>query len=153
MMRVHDVIGKPTSPARPQHPALLELSRTRALSAQNRLADRITSFAGSMTFVYLHIAVFAFWMLVIERSPWPTLTLAVSLEAIFLSTFVMISQNRTDEKRQVLADHLWGTVQSEERQNEELLRLSAQILDLTQAIHQFTRDAGEALPVNTQDEA
>src|SRR4029453_16243652 len=38
-----------------------------------------------------------------ERSPSPTLTLIVSLEAIFLSTFVMISQNRADEKRQVLA--------------------------------------------------
>jgi hypothetical protein len=42
----------------------------------------------------------------------------VSLEAIFLSTFVMISQNRADEKRQVLADHQWQTVQEEEQQND-----------------------------------
>src|SRR5512132_1027839 len=40
-------------------------------------------------------------MLFLEGKPWPTLTLVVSLEAIFLSTFVMISQNRADEKRQV----------------------------------------------------
>jgi uncharacterized membrane protein len=59
----------------------------------------------------------------------------VSLEAIFLSTFVMISQNRADEKRQVLADHQWQTVKEEEQQNEQLLQLSNQILELTKAIH------------------
>ena len=53
------------------------------------------------------------------------------------STFVMISQNRADEKRQVLADHQWQTVQEEEQQNEELLHLSQQILELTKAIHQM----------------
>ena len=58
-----------------------------------------------------------------------------NLEAIFLSTFVLISQNRADEKRQVLADQQWQTVQDEEQQNEELLRLSNQILELTKAIH------------------
>jgi uncharacterized membrane protein len=64
-----------------------------------------------------------------------TLDYSSSLEAIFLSTFVMISQNRADEKRQVLADHQWQTVQEEEQQNEELLALSNQILELTRAIH------------------
>ena len=59
----------------------------------------------------------------------------VSLEAIFLSTFVMISQNRADEKPQVLADQQWHTVQAEEQQNEEPLRQSTQILELTKAIH------------------
>jgi uncharacterized membrane protein len=59
----------------------------------------------------------------------------VSLEAIFLSTFVMISQNRADAKRQVVADLQWRTVQEEDRQNEELLALSKQILELTKAIH------------------
>jgi uncharacterized membrane protein len=59
----------------------------------------------------------------------------VSLEAIFLSTFVMISQSRAGEKRPVLADQQWLPVQGEEQQNEELLRLSTQILELTKAIH------------------
>ena len=59
----------------------------------------------------------------------------VSLEAIFLSTFVMISQNRADAKRQAIADEQWQTVKEEDRQNEELLELSRQILDLTKAIH------------------
>jgi uncharacterized membrane protein len=47
----------------------------------------------------------------------------------------MTSQNRADEKRQVLADHQWQTVQEEEQQNEQLLRLSSQILELTKVIH------------------
>ena len=121
---------------------LRQHAHERAQSAQNRIADGITRFAGSMNFVYLHVVLFAIWMLLLERSPWPTLTLAVSLEAIFLSTFVMISQNRADERRQVLADHQWEFVQTEERQNEELLRLSNQILELTKTIHALTLQAG-----------
>ena len=91
-----------------------------------------------MRFVYVHIALFAVWMLWLEKSPWPTLTLVVSLEAIFLSTFVMISQNRADEKRAALASQAWQSVQLEERQNEELLKLSQQILSLTDEIHKLT---------------
>jgi uncharacterized membrane protein len=62
----------------------------------------------------------------------------VSLEAIFLSTFVMISQNRADAKRQVVADLEWKTVREEDRQNRELIGLSNQILELTKAIHSQT---------------
>jgi len=62
----------------------------------------------------------------------------VSLEAIFLSTFVMISQNRADAKRQVIADQQWQTVTEEDKQNEQLLALSNQILELTRAIHEST---------------
>jgi uncharacterized membrane protein len=120
------------------HPALVEHAQERAAFLQNRIADRITAYAGSMHFVYLHIALFAIWMLLIEDSPWPTLTLIVSLEAIFLSTFVMISQNRADEKRQAMASQEWQSVQLEEKQNEQLLDLSKQILDLTDAIHRLT---------------
>jgi uncharacterized membrane protein len=64
-----------------------------------------------------------------------SLTMIVSLEAIFLSTFVMISQNRADAKRQVIGDQQWQTVKEEDRQNQELLNLSNQILELTKAIH------------------
>jgi uncharacterized membrane protein len=122
-------------PGPPTHDALRAHARERAENVQNRIADQITTFAGSMVFVYIHIAVFAVWMVAFEQNPWPTLTLAVSLEAIFLSTFVMISQNRADAKRQVLADHQWEFVQEEEQQNEQLLDMSRQILDLTKAIH------------------
>src|SRR5215510_5939958 len=73
-------------------PAVVEQFEKRTSDAQLRLADKITAFAGSMNFVYLHIVLFALWMLVFEKSPWPTLTLIVSLEAIFLSTLWMIGR-------------------------------------------------------------
>lgn len=62
----------------------------------------------------------------------------VSLEAIFLSTFVLISQNRADARRQVVADQQWTMVQEEEGQNIELLDLSRQILKLTKDVHFLT---------------
>ena len=87
------------------NPALLEHARKRAESLQNRIADRITAFAGSMAFVYIHILWFGSWIgFGVEKYPYGLLTMIVSLEAIFLSTFVMISQNRADAKRQVIAD-------------------------------------------------
>ena len=81
------------------------MSDQRASDAQLRIADTINAFAGTMQFVYIHTLVFAVRMLVFEENPWPTLTLAVSLEAIFLSTFVMIGQNRQAAFQQAKADH------------------------------------------------
>jgi uncharacterized membrane protein len=73
-------------------------------NAQDKAADGITGFAGSMPFVYVHAAWFAVWILLnvgvfglaleFDRFPFGLLTLVVSLEAIFLSTFILISQNR-----------------------------------------------------------
>jgi uncharacterized membrane protein len=118
------------------NPALAEHARERAASVQNRIADRITAFAGSMRFVYLHILWFGAWIgFRVEGYPYGLLTMIVSLEAIFLSTFVMISQNRADAKHQVVADEQWHTVQHEDEQNRELLDLSRQILALTTAVH------------------
>ncbi len=96
-----------TAPSRvlPHHPVVLEEQARRAQDGQLRIADWITAFAGSMNFVYIHVALFTVWMLFIESKPWPTLTLIVSLEAIFLSTFVMIGQNRQAEFQQAKADH------------------------------------------------
>src|SRR5205823_9364136 len=123
----------------PVNPALLKHSEQRAQGAENRIADKITAFAGSMTFVYIHVLWFGLWIgLGVEKYPFGLLTMIVSLEAIFLATFVMISQNRADAKRQALADHQWELVQHEERQNDELLHLSQQILELTGAIHELT---------------
>jgi len=118
------------------NPVLLEHAKERAESVQNRIADQITKFAGSMLFVYIHVLWFGLWIgLGVEDYPFGLLTMIVSLEAIFLSTFVMISQNRADAKRQVIADQQWQTVREEDHQNEELLRLSNEILVLTKAIH------------------
>jgi uncharacterized membrane protein len=124
------------------NPALMEHARRRAENVQNRIADQITAFAGSMMFVYLHIIWFGSWIIFrVEHYPYGLLTMIVSLEAIFLSTFVMISQNRADAKRQVIADQHWQTVREEDRQNEELLHLSNEILNLTKAIHSYASAA------------
>ena len=124
------------------NPALVKHAEERAASVQNRIADKITAFAGSMWFVYIHILWFSLWIgLGVEHYPYGLLTMIVSLEAIFLSTFVLISQNRTDAKRQVIADQQWQTVKEEDRQNEELIHISHQILDLTKKIHEYAEAA------------
>jgi uncharacterized membrane protein len=128
----------------PINPALLKRDKERADVLQNRIADRITAFSGSMLFVYVHVIWFACWIgFGVEKYPYGLLTMIVSLEAIFLSTFVLISQNRADAKRQVIADQQWKTVQEEDKQNVELLNLSRQILTLTKEVHEaFKRGDG-----------
>ena len=125
----------------PQHqlsPFVLQQQKERAEKFQLHIADKITAFAGSMNFVYLHVLVFAVWMLFIEASPWPTLTLIVSLEAIFLSTFVMIGQNRQAAFQQAKADHDFDAAEQELDSN----------TDITRAIHQLTTDIHDHLIPN-----
>ena len=112
------------------HPVVINQVEKRASDLQLRVADAITSFAGSMNFVYIHAAVFAVWMVVFEKSPWPTLTLVVSLEAIFLSTFVMIGQNRQATFQQAKADHDY----------QEEGALLGENTALTRAIHELTQE-------------
>ncbi|HZO68809.1 MAG TPA: DUF1003 domain-containing protein [Kribbellaceae bacterium] len=114
---------RPLDPTVLHHPAVVHEFNRRAADAQLRIADRITAFAGSMRFVYLHAGLFAVWMLVFEASPWPTLTLIVSLEAIFLSTFVMIAQNRQASFQQAKADHDYGDINTLLVENTELTRV------------------------------
>ena len=126
-------------PPRLVNPAVLEHARERSKSLENRVADRITAFSGSMRFVYLHALWFGLWIgLGVESYPYGLLTMIVSLEAIFLSTFVMISQNRADEKRVAIANQAWQTVQNEDTQNQQLLVLSQQILDLMHEVHRIS---------------
>jgi uncharacterized membrane protein len=121
------------------HPVVVQQAAARYSDFQLRIADRITAFAGSMLFVYLHIALFAGWMLVLERSPWPTLTLVVSLEAIFLSTFVMIGQNRQAAFHEAKADHDFVAQEQELKFNTEL----------TQEIHELTLEMHQTLVGST----
>jgi uncharacterized membrane protein len=120
-----------TPPLR-QHPVVVAHREHRAADAQLRVADAITGFAGSMTFVYVHVVAFVVWMLLVERNPWPTLTLAVSLEAIFLSTFVMIGQNRAATFQQAKADHDFQEQELELKTNTQLTR---EIHALTSELH------------------
>jgi uncharacterized membrane protein len=81
---------------------------------QDRIADSFTAFAGSMRFVYVHSAWFGIWVLinlgalgaaiVFDKFPFGLLTMIVSLEAIFLSTFVMISQNRQAARSEIRSE-------------------------------------------------
>ncbi len=123
------------------HPAVVQEFNQRVADTQLRIADKITGFAGSMNFVYLHAILFAVWMLVFEKSPWPTLTLIVSLEAIFLSTFVMIGQNRQASFQQAKADEDYKDVNTLLVENTDLTR---EIHKLAEDLHQRLSDNGTA---------
>jgi uncharacterized membrane protein len=127
--RHHSIL--PTRIVKENHtPVVLQEAEHRAASVQLRIADAITAFAGSMRFVYVHIVIFAVWMIWFEKFPWPSLTLVVSLEAIFLSTFVMIGQNRQASFAQAKADHDFVS------QEKELLTNT----ELTKEIHRLTTE-------------
>jgi uncharacterized membrane protein len=111
-----------TTPTQQHHPAVLAHRVHRGSDLQLRIADKVTSFAGSMPFVYLHAVAFVVWMVLVEGDPWPKLTLVVSLEAIFLSTFVMIGQNRQAAFQQAKADHDFVEQEQELKLNTELTR-------------------------------
>jgi uncharacterized membrane protein len=125
-----------SEPGRQHHPVVVAHRAGSAADVQLRIADAITKFAGSMMFVYLHALAFVVWMLVMESNPWPTLTLVVSLEAIFLSTFVMIGQNRQAAFQQAKADHDFVESEMELKTNTEL----------TRAIHAMTTVLQARLP-------
>ena len=95
------------------HIAMSRREFERSKSLQDRVADLITAFSGSMLFVYLHLAWFAVWIVInlgwlgatpFDEFPFGLLTMVVSLEAIFLSTFVLISQNRSSALADKRAD-------------------------------------------------
>ncbi len=120
---------------RGQHsPPVLAQKAHRDASLQLRVADAITAFAGSMRFVYLHAVVFAIWcgtgLFGADKFPFNFLTMAVSLEAIFLSTFVMIGQNRQSDFAQRKADHDFHEQECE-------LKLNT---DVTKAIHVLAQE-------------
>jgi len=91
----------------------LRLKAARERGLQDRIADVITSFSGRMIFAYVHIVWFGVWILLntgnlgvppFDPYPYGLLTMIVSLEAIFLSTFVLISQNRSSREAEHRAD-------------------------------------------------
>jgi len=116
------------------------------LKAQDRTADRVTAFAGSLNFVYLHGVWFAVWIainiglfgaaLTFDDYPFGLLTMIVSLEAIFLSTFVMVSQNRqaarsdiraqldfeTNLRAEIWAVHIGAALNIDEAHVEDVVR-------------------------------
>ena len=120
--------------------AELERAAQKGTSLGDRLAGRITAFCGSMTFVWVHVAWFMAWIgsntilpWRIDPYPFNFLTLVVSLEAIFLSTFIMISENRQeriDERRSHLDLQINLLAEQENTKTLELLKQIALKLGL-----------------------
>jgi uncharacterized membrane protein len=105
----------------------------------DKLADGITGFAGNMNFVYFHVLWFGSWILAglgyfgpqyrFDTFPFGLLTMIVSLEAIFLSTFVMISQNRASEKSEIRAQLDYETDIQAEREIAIIMRTLVRIAE------------------------
>jgi uncharacterized membrane protein len=124
---------------------------TEARTRQGRIADAITTFSGSMAFVYIHAVWFGFWILlnigvlhvphVSEFDPFPfgLLTLIVSLEAIFLSTFVLISQNRLAQASERRAElDLQVNLLAEQKATKVLEMLDEMTRQLDSMSHRFS---------------
>ena len=113
-------------------------------SFEQRISDAITSFCGKMLFVYVHIVAFTVWIATKgfgnDSFPFNFLTMAVSLEAIFLSTFILISQNRQqalaearNEQVQERLQQMLRDVIGDEKldiQNEEMINTLLQRIDV-----------------------
>jgi len=103
-------------------------------SVADKISDIITDFCGSMLFVYLHIIWFTLWLLYnltvpdpFDPFPFGLLTLVVSLEAIILATFILISQNRQGEVTDLRAELDYQTDLRAEKNTAEILTLLARI--------------------------
>ena len=142
-MTAHDTPSHRSRRLHVPHPAFAAVEEKRLQNAQLRLADKITAFAGSMLFVYIHAAIFALWcgtgLFGADPFPFTFLTMVVSLEAIFLSAFVLIGQNRQGEFAAAKAEHEYVSEEEELRSNTELTRM---IHELTKQIH--SRVVGDA---------
>jgi uncharacterized membrane protein len=148
--------------------AIAQMQRkvTEARTIGGRIADGITDFTGSMLFVYVHVVWFAVWILLnvglihiphvseFDKFPFSLLTMIVSLEAIFLSTFVLISQNRlacASEKRAELDLQVNLLAEQKATKVLEMLDQITQQLDQVGSRFNFKRDPEvEALKVSPE---
>ncbi len=115
------------------------------LSVAQRIADIIADFSGSMPFLFINLTIFVIWILTnvfdskIFRDPYPFqfLTMAVSLEAIFLSIFVLISQNRQAAKDRIKADLDY---QIDVKSEMEMSMIMVKVHDIEQKLHHIHSD-------------
>ncbi len=122
-------------------------------SLQQRTADAITAFTGSMIFVYLHLAVFGFWIVAnlhwipgvpVWDESFVVLAMVASVEAIFLSTFVLISQNRMAAEADKRADLDLQISLLAEHELTKVASLLTQIADRLQVEPKAGRELEEA---------
>ena len=167
--RVHRFLVPAPKLEPPINPALLKREQERANVLQNRIADRITAFSGSMLFVYVHVIWFACWIgfgvgglsvrsldddrlargdLPVDVRPDLPEPRRAKRQVIADQQWQTVQEEDTqnvellDAKRQTIADAQWKTVQEEDAQNVELLDLSRQILALTKEVHSVARNIG-----------
>jgi len=111
----------------------LNLEFEKLAGYQVKIADKISAFSGTMGFVYFHVAWFTFWVLanagvfgargIFDPFPYGLLTMIVSLEAIFLATFIMISQNIASQKSELRAEHDFQVNLKTEKEVAEILTM------------------------------
>lgn len=131
----------------------LEFENISTLSV--KIADKITEWAGSMGFVYFHALWFALWILanegvfgpkfVFDPFPYGLLTMIVSLEAIFLATFIMISQNISSRKNELRAEHEYQINLQTEKNVAELLAIMKEIRKEAELKNETIDDIKEAV--------
>lgn len=123
---------------------------------QDKFADSITNFTGSMGFVYVHAGFFLFWIVLnlgegrhaIDPYPFNFLTMAVSLEAIFLSTFLLVSQNRmqaTNDDRDDLDLQVDLLAEYEITRSLRLIRAMAEKMGIEEAEDPELEELGQAI--------
>lgn len=96
----------------------------------DRFTDMVADFVGSWSFVIIHVLWFSLWILVpIESFPYGLLTMMVSLEAIFLTTLVLMSENRQEERDRTQAEADYETNVKAKEEIEEIQRRLARIED------------------------
>jgi len=106
----------------------------RKKTASDKISDGITDFCGSMKFIYIHIVWFISWLIYnlnakdpFDPFPFGLLTLIVSLEAILLATFILISQNRQSEVQDLRSELDYQTDIRSEKNTAETLALLSKI--------------------------
>lgn len=124
-------------------------------SIQVKVADKITEWAGSTGFVFIHVIWFAWWILaneglfgprmIFDPFPYGLLTMVVSLEAIFLATFIMISQNISEKKSELRAEHEYQINLETEKNVAELLTMMKEMRKETELKHEAIDDIKEAV--------
>jgi len=112
------------------------------MSTSDKIADKVTAFAGTMRFIYVHFVWWIAWFVInsnllhlsFDKYPYNLLTMILSLEAILLATLIMISQNRQAARDKVQAEH-----QAEHQEKELALNteLTKEVNELTKKIHAF----------------
>ncbi len=120
-----------------------------------KIADKITEWAGSMGFVFIHIIWFAWWIIanegvfgprfIFDPFPYGLLTMIVSLEAIFLATFIMISQNISSRKSELRAEHEYQINLETEKNVAELLTMMKEMRKETELKHETIDDIKETV--------